>query len=58
MICKKCGYPNPNGYVGACKSCRTMPSQEPVQVVETVAKKTQVKKAPKKSAGKLNGENQ
>lgn len=57
MICSKCGYPNPNGYVGACKSCRTMPSQEPIQEAETVAKKTQVKKASKKPVETLNGKN-
>jgi predicted ATP-dependent serine protease len=58
MICSKCGYPNPNGYVGACKSCRAMPEQEPIQVAKTVAKKTQVKKASKKSTETLNGKDQ
>ena len=41
MNCNNCGYPNPNGYVGACKSCRQplVAEQEAIQAVETVTKK-------------------
>lgn len=55
MICNSCGYPNPNGYLGACKACRAPLVVEPIQEVKTVAKKTQ-KKAPSKKLEVLNGE--
>lgn len=57
MNCNNCGYPNANGYVGACKSCRQPITQEAIQVVETVAKKTKTKKVlTQKVAEKVNGE--
>jgi len=61
MICSNCGYPNPNGYEGPCKSCRKPLTQETVQeaiqVVKTVAKKTQAKKVSvKPSVRGINGE--
>jgi len=57
MNCNNCGYPNPNGYVGACKSCRQSLVQEAIQVVETVAKKTKTKKVlTKKVVEEVNGE--
>jgi len=55
MICTNCGYPNPNGYLGACKACRAPLVVEPIQEIKTVAKKTQ-KKAPSKKLEVLNGE--
>jgi NMD protein affecting ribosome stability and mRNA decay len=52
MNCPHCGYPNPNGYEGLCKSCRKPLATAPV----TVAKKTQeVVEKPKKVATKSTG---
>jgi hypothetical protein len=57
MNCNNCGYPNPNGYLGACKSCRQPLVQEAIQVVETVAKKTKTKKVlTQKVVEEVNGE--
>jgi hypothetical protein len=54
MICSNCGYPNPNGYEGPCKSCRQPliqdVVQEAIQTPKTVAKKTQVKKTTAKTS--------
>lgn len=45
MICPHCGYPNPNGYHGNCKSCR-----KPLQVEPVVEKKSKAKSQPKPKA--------
>jgi len=42
MICPHCGYPNPNGYHGNCKSCR-----KPLQVEPVVETKPKAKSQPK-----------
>jgi len=57
MNCNNCGYPNPNGYLGACKSYRQPLVQEAIQVVETMAKKIKTKKVlTKKVVEEVNGE--
>jgi hypothetical protein len=57
MICSKCGYPNPNGFAGACKSCRAPLVVEAIQPVKTVAKKTQKTVSVKKPVEVLDGKN-
>lgn len=47
MICPNCKYPNPNGYMESCKSCR-QPLIVPA-VVEEKPKKAKLAKTAKKT---------
>tara|TARA_R110001606_G_scaffold59112_2_gene140861 strand:+ start:1959 stop:2138 length:180 start_codon:yes stop_codon:yes gene_type:complete len=50
MICNNCGFPNPNGYTGICRSCRQPLAEEVAEVVvEKEKKKPVLKKKPKKA---------
>ena len=59
MKCDNCGYPNPNGYVGACKSCRQplVAKQETIQLAESVRKKVKKASSKKIIVEPINGEN-
>jgi predicted ATP-dependent serine protease len=53
MICNNCGYTNPNGYTGLCRSCRKpliVEAVEPVKKTTVAVEKKSVAKKKSKQA--------